>query len=317
MSTTSFRPIFLLLFVFYAGSSLAMESAESNDYPVTILDLDTQEMPTIENQTIFGATPRVSQFNRFVTTTVHDIEELLKSKPKGLRKDLKGLKAREQSSLIALKDELTNNKHRDIAQKCFFEHGFDTTLFEKNIETLLKGAFQTTPTSFLHTFLPIYFEKNDFQGFSETEKRAFIKEFLLHSAHFYKKLYEKKKQPNDLIYVVIPSTETFCTEIEDPADTIATLLDETFLKAPDHTTLLNQNKTQLTEIANKLALKGYTPDTITLRSFTIYAGAKPTTLFTPYRVPSEKVPDFKTSCVLSPELVETFKRAQNESNNDE
>lgn len=312
----------ILLLLLPTFSLFGMEQPDLLHEPVIVNYNEGDQLPKeVTSMVIFGATPSMSRFCQFTELVAHDANGILEAKKlKGMRGDLKKLKEKKEATLRAMENHFKNNRFSDTTLQCFFKHGFNRKKFAENMQTLVKIAGSCEYASNLsHILLPIYFEEHLFKDVSPEEEQSFLKRFLLDSAHFYKQLYKEQK-PSQKVHIVVPPLEDFAAKVttQDIAENSAKITElitaifkkRLFDKGIKKVCLLNQNKIELEGLGKKLAAMNYSSDDIKLQPFKMYAGCKETLIFTPYTVPSEKIPSPALSCVISPELVETFEHAE-------
>ncbi len=310
----------LLMILLSTNIIVGMEQPDTIQEPVIVnYDDGAQLPPEVTSGVIFGATPRLSRFCEFTELVAHDIHEILQSKPKGMRQDLKKLKADKSETLRTMEQHFTKKRYSDTALRCFFEHGFDRKKLSKNMHTLVKIAEGCENGSqLIHVFLPIYFEEHLVKDMPAEDEKSLLKRFLTASAHFYKQLYQEQK-PAQRVHIIVPPLEDFkekvtTKDIAEISPKLSELIAAVFKKrlfdqGVKKVTLLNQNKIELEGLGKRLA-ENYSPKDVTLQPFKIYVGCNETLIFTPYTIPSEKIPSPLLSCVVSPALVETFEQAE-------
>jgi len=305
---------------------LGMEEAGHSSMPVVVDYMAGDQLPEdLTSAVIFGATPRISRFSEFVQRVVGDVEGILSSKPKGMRRDLKRIKKENADTLRAIADNFKNNSRSDIALKCFFSHGFNKETLVENMNELAKSVQRCRDKqNLIHVLLPTYFDASDFKDIAIDQRSSFLKRFLEASAQFYQQLYTDQK-PKQSVYIVVPPLEEFVEKInsqdermEDAQNDdqcndqiVAQLLKKyMFDKGVSQATLLNQNEDQLCNLGKELKAMDFSGEDITLQSFNLSdARCKETKIFTPYAVP-QKIPLPPLSCVVSDGLVKTFEEAE-------
>jgi hypothetical protein len=305
----------LMLILPCSSSIFGMEKTEETRFahPIIVNCEEGNSLPHhISSAAIFGATPRLSQLDEFTNRVAQDAQGIQNGKPKGMRKDLQKLKKEKPDMLPQLESFFKKSPRDDIAMQCFFTHGFNTKMLDDNIATLLSTVKETGSTNLIHIFLPSYFQQSDFVNVPEQQRKILLKNFLMHSALFYKKRYEEQKTTQQ-VYIVIPPLDNFMKRMaphtNDTETAIAELLkEELFDKGIKKSVLVNQNIKQLQELGTRLEKMGFSKKDITLMELAIYQGSSTTAIFNQYAVPAKNIPQPGLSCVLSDNFVQTFER---------
>lgn len=308
----------ILILVLSTFSLFSMEQPDTIQQPVIVNYNEGDQLPKeVTSAVIFGSTPRISQLHVFTELVAHDIDEIIRSKPKGMRKELKKLKQEKPDILLKMLHHFKVNQHSDTAIECFLKHGINKKLFLENINALRNNANRCpNAQNLINVFLPIYFSKEDFKDISLEEQKEILKRFFVHSAQLHKRLHQEQKS-QQAVQIVIPPIENFvdlpsAQEAKDKGDNMVVTILKTCLldKGVKKATLLNPSERELVEFGKKFQKMGYSPEDIQLRKMTIYAGLEECKIFTPYTIPAGKIPSALLSCVVSKDLVETFEQLE-------
>lgn len=308
--------------------------------PIIIDQNDNQSIATILEQKpavicIFGATPRYSAFEHYISLLKEDFAALQLAYQKN--KKLKGVEhtvkqciaaIAQKPGLNAFNESITNAQSADL-MKMFFAHGIDHKILAENMQILVKsmqslrqknGIHDDCRELYLcHLLLPSYFAdlphlKDNVKALEE------VYMFLKQAAAFYTYHYEHISTDLSLnICIMIPELTYFSSIIHqtEPLNKLETNLTVVKNEIFDKTgsfhefVLLDQNIEDLNLMVQFLQNKGMQ----NVKGIRIPITNKigfPSTIFNPYVLKAEKKHSYTTSPLFNKNLIEYMHNTKQE-----
>jgi len=232
--------VFLCLFLLFACTSIQ----SGNTVNVQIIDGNKKSLhryikPNLQYSiALFGATPNYSRFVDYFKTVQKHFELLKEIKTKrAVRKNI-GKKVSKIRDRLPLKD--VKKVSQDSFIHIFFKHGIHRATIKNNVQILQDTADKNNASYLVHFFSPTYFSG------SQTISPSIIKDFLMHSAHYYRELY-KETTGNKKVFLYIPPIKYFMNNKTNSIQTFSQIIKETIffhLSKQNRYSLINQNNEQ-------------------------------------------------------------------------